>query len=64
MQYTTEDGKAHNIDSMLTNFDFLADPTAIDNSDNDGKLYVYATTEGIDYDSNDNLKLNGYNNHS
>lgn len=64
MQYTTEDGKAHNIDSMLTNFDFLADPTAIDNSDNDGKLYVYATTEGIDYDSNDNLKFNGYNNHS
>ncbi len=64
MQYTTEDGKPHNIDSMLTNFDFLADPTAIDNSDNDGKLYVYATTEGIDYDSDDKLKLNGYNNHS
>lgn len=64
MQYTTEDGKAHNIDSMLTNFDFIADPTAIDNTDNDGKLYVYGTTEGIDYDSNDKLKGNGYNNHS
>lgn len=64
MQYTTDKGEVHNINSMLTNYDFIADPTAIDNSDNDGKLYVYGTTEGIDYDANDMLKGNGYNNHS
>lgn len=63
LQYTTSDGVAHKIDSMLTNFDFIADPTAIDNSENDGKLYVYGTTEGIDY-SKGALATNGYNNHS
>lgn len=63
IQYTTADGKAHNVDSMLTNFDFIADPTCIDNSENDGKLYVYGTTEGIDYEAG-TLKKNGYNNHS
>ena len=41
LQYTTADGTVHDIDSMLTNFDFIADPTALDNSDFDGKLYVY-----------------------
>ncbi len=63
IQYTTADGKAHNVDSMLTNFNFIADPTCIDNSENDGKLYVYGTTEGIDYEAG-TLKKNGYNNHS
>lgn len=63
MQYTTGDGVAHDINSMLTNFDFVADPTAIDNEKNDGKLYVYGTTEGIDY-SKGSLAKNGYNNHS
>lgn len=63
IQYTTSDGKAHNVDSMLTNFDFIADPTCIDNSKNDGKLYVYGTTEGIDYEAGA-LAKNGYNNHS
>ena len=63
LQYTTNDGVAHRIDSMLTNYDFIADPTAIDNSKNDGKLYVYGTTEGIDYQKGV-LKTNGYNNHS
>ena len=63
LQYTTNDGVAHRIDSMLTNYDFIADPTAIDNSKNDGKLYVYGTTEGIDYQGGV-LKTNGYNNHS
>ena len=63
IQYTTADGKAHNVDSMLTNFDFIADPTCIDNSENDGKLYVYGTTEGIDYEAG-TLAKNGYNNHS
>ena len=63
LQYTTADGVAHKIDSMLTNFDFIADPTAIDNSKNDGKLYVYGTTEGIDYKKG-TLDKNGYNNHS
>lgn len=63
IQYTTTDGKAHNVDSMLTNFNFIADPTCIDNSENDGKLYVYGTTEGIDYEAG-TLKKNGYNNHS
>lgn len=27
IQYTTSDGVAHNVGSMLTNFDFIADPT-------------------------------------
>lgn len=63
LQYTTADGKAHKIDSMLTNFDFIADPTAIDNSKNDGKLYVYGTTEGISY-SKGSLIKNAYDNHS
>ena len=36
LQYTTADGTVHDIDSMLTNFDFIADPTALDNSDVDG----------------------------
>lgn len=63
MQYTTNDGVAHDINSMLTNFDFLADPTAIDNSDNDGKLYVYATTEGFSYTKGKMVK-NAYDNHS
>ncbi len=63
IQYTTPYGVAHNVDSMLTNFDFIADPTCIDNSDNDGKLYVYGTTEGIDYEAGV-LAKNGYNNHS
>lgn len=62
-QYTTNDGVAHNIDSMLTNFEFMADPTAIDNTENDGKLYVYGTTEGIEY-NNGVLATNGYHNHS
>lgn len=63
IQYTTSDGVAHNVGSMLTNFDFIADPTCIDNSKNDGKLYVYGTTEGIDYEAG-TLAKNGYNNHS
>lgn len=63
IQYTTSDGKAHNVDSMLTNFDFIADPTCIDNSKNDGKLYVYGTTEGIEYQGG-TLAQNKYNNHS
>jgi len=48
---------------MLTGFDFIADPTAIDNSANDGKLYVYGTTEAIEYNG-DTMRGNGYNNHS
>lgn len=48
---------------MLTNFDFIADPTCIDNSKNDGKLYVYGTTEGIEYQGG-TLAQNKYNNHS
>lgn len=63
VKYTTEDGVAHEVKSMLTNFDFLADPTAIDNSDVDGKLYVYATTEGFSY-KDGKLSGNGYDNHS
>lgn len=62
LQYTDSKG-IHDIDSTLTDFDFVADPTAIDNSENDGKLYVYGTTEGIEY-SKGVLKKNGYNNHS
>lgn len=63
LQYTTNDGVAHDIDSMLTNFNFMADPTAIDNSDNDGKLYVYGTTEGFSY-TKGKLAKNAYDNHS
>ena len=65
VQYTTSDGKVHNVESMLTNFNFIADPASIDNSDVDGKLYVYATTEAIEYKaSGDNMSDNAYNNHS
>ena len=58
VRYTTPDGNAHDVESMLTNFDFIADPTAIDNSDVDGKLYVYGTTEGFSYAPNDGYTTN------
>lgn len=61
LQYTTTDGTVHDIDSMLTNFDFIADPTALDNSDVDGKLYVYGTNEGFDY-ADGKLAANSYSN--
>lgn len=64
VSYTDAKGVAHPITSMLTNWNFCADPTAIDNSDVDGKLYVYGTTEGVDYDNGGKMKGNGYNNHS
>lgn len=63
VRYKTSDGKVHDIESMLTNFDFIADPTAIDNSDVDGKLYVYGTTEGFSYE-NGKMVGNKYANHS
>ncbi len=63
LTYTTSDGKVNKITSMLTNWNFVADPTAIDNSNVDGKLYVYGTTEGVDYKSG-TMQKNGYNNHS
>mgnify|MGYP004607949533 FL=1 len=63
VQFTTNDGKVHDVESMLTNFDFIADPTAIDNSAVDGKLYVYGTTEGFTYKGG-TLQGNGYDNHS
>ncbi|MDE6636040.1 MAG: family 43 glycosylhydrolase, partial [Lachnospiraceae bacterium] len=63
VKYTTEDGVAHDVESMLTNFDFIADPTAIDNTEVDGKLYVYGTTEGFSY-NNGVMSQNGYDNHS
>ena len=64
VQYTTSDGKVHNIESMLTNFNFIADPTSIDNSDVDGKLYVYGTTEAIEYKNGGYMSENAYNNES
>lgn len=65
VKYTTNDGKAHDVESMLTNFDFIADPTAIDNTEIDGKLYVYGTTEGFSYKgSNGTMTKNDYENHS
>ena len=77
VRYTTPDGNAHDVESMLTNFDFIADPTAIDNSDVDGKLYVYGTTDGFSYAPNDgyttddgttynkgDMLPNAYSNHS
>ena len=63
VKYTTEDGVAHPVESMLTNFNFVADPTAIDNSEVDGKLYVYGTTEAFSYD-NGTMVDNRYANHS
>lgn len=63
VQYTTADGVVHNVESMLTGFDFIADPTAIDNSKVDGKLYVYGTTEGFSY-SGGKMADNAYDNHS
>jgi len=63
VQFTTSDGKVHDVESMLTNFNFIADPTAIDNSDVDGKLYVYGTTEGFSYE-NGVMIGNKYANHS
>ena len=76
VQYNTGDGEVHPIENMLTGFDFIADPTAIDNSDVDGKLYVYGTTEGFSYgdmsrsrpsvtaNPGDKLVKNDYQNHS
>jgi len=65
VKFTTSDGVAHPVESMLSNWNFIADPTAIDNSDVDGKLYVYGTTEGIDYNgAGGTMSGNGYNNHS
>lgn len=63
VKFTTNDGEAHDVESMLTNFDFIADPTAIDNTDVDGKLYVYGTTEGFTYKGGV-MSDNEYNNHS
>ena len=63
VKYTTEDGVSHDIESMLTNFNFIADPAAIDNSDVDGKLYVYGTTEGFTYKEG-KMADNEYANHS
>lgn len=76
VQFTSSDGVVHDVENMLTGFDFIADPTAIDNSEVDGKLYVYGTTEGFSYGDmsrdnyaitakpGDELKENGYRNHS
>ncbi len=64
LQYAATGGMVHEVNSTLTNWNFCADPGAIDNSDVDGKLYVYGTTESIEYDNKGVLKLNGYNNHS
>lgn len=76
VSFTTKNGEVHQIENMLTSFDFIADPTAIDNSEVDGKLYVYGTTEGFSYGnmSRDNptvtanpgekLVGNKYQNHS
>lgn len=63
LTYTTEDGVVHPVTSMLTNWNMCADPTSVDNSGVDGKLYVYGTTEGIDY-RDGRMAKNGYNNHS
>ncbi len=63
VKYTTEDGVAHPVESMLTNFNFIADPTAIDNEEVDGKLYVYGTTEAFSY-TNGTMVDNKYANHS
>ena len=63
VQFTTNDGKVHDVESMLTGWDFIADPTAIDNSDVDGKLYVYGTTEGFTYNGG-TMANNAYRNHS
>jgi len=49
VSFTTSDGKVNVVDNMLTGFDFIADPTAIDNTEVDGKLYVYGTTEGFSH---------------
>ena len=64
LQYAVTGGMVHEVNSTLTNWNFCADPGAIDNSDVDGKLYVYGMTESIEYDNKGVLKLNGYNNHS
>ena len=63
VKYTTKDGVAHDVESMLTNFDFIADPAAIDNSEVDGKLYVYGTTEAFSYENGKRVG-NKYANHS
>lgn len=68
VSYTTntkkEGVKVHPITSMLTNWNMCADPTAIDNSEVDGKLYVYGTTEAMEYDKDGKMQENGYHNHS
>ena len=63
IKYATNGSTVYDVESMLTNFDFIADPTAIDNSDVDGKIYVYGTTEGFSYNGG-TMANNGYANHS
>lgn len=63
LSYTTDDGTVHPITSMLTNWNLCADPTSIDNSDVDGRLYVYGTTEGVSY-ADGQMQQNAYKNHS
>lgn len=49
------------VDSMLVSQRFIADPTTIEYN---GRLYVYGTTDEIEFDGKANVISNGYNTHT
>ncbi len=53
--------KTGRVDSLLVGWRFIADPTTIEY---DGRLYVYGTTDEIEFDAKANVVENKYNNHS
>lgn len=63
LRYTTTDGKVNDVYGTVTDYNFWADPTCINNEDVDGKLYVYGTREGVTYKEEDGLiDTNDYDN--
>ena len=50
-----------NVDSLLVSQRFIADPTTIEY---DGRLYVYGTTDEIEFDTRGNVIKNAYNTHT
>lgn len=54
-------GSGESVDSMLVAQRFIADPTTIEY---DGRLYVYGTTDEIEFDGKANVISNAYNTHT
>ncbi|MCR5796414.1 MAG: family 43 glycosylhydrolase [Eubacterium sp.] len=53
--------KSDRVESLLVGQRFIADPTTIEYN---GRLYVYGTTDEIEFDTKGNVLDNKYNNHS